>query len=117
MASTTSPNTSQATVLYPNTDASTFDLEYYLKTHMPLVDEHWGPKGLKGWTITKYVTADGNEPKFSIAAVLTWESDAHALDALKSEAAKIVLGDIPKFSNVEPVVMLGSVIAAKGSMS
>lgn len=41
------------TVIYPKTETSTFDLDYYMKTHMPLVQEKWGAHGLKNWTVTK----------------------------------------------------------------
>ena len=36
------------TVLYENVDDATFDLDYYLAKHMPLVDEKFKPFGLKG---------------------------------------------------------------------
>ena len=32
------------TVMYPAGEA--FDTDYYLKTHMPLVRDRWGPHGL-----------------------------------------------------------------------
>jgi hypothetical protein len=27
-------------------------MDYYLKTHMPLVQEKWGPSGLKSWKVS-----------------------------------------------------------------
>ena len=36
------------TVLYPNTSDSTFNLEYYTSSHMPMVAEQFGPYGFKG---------------------------------------------------------------------
>lgn len=38
------------TVLYPQ---GKFDLDYYLKTHMPLVESTWAPKGLTDWKVAK----------------------------------------------------------------
>jgi hypothetical protein len=33
------------TVLYPNTPGSRFDLDYFVNTHIPLVETHWGAGG------------------------------------------------------------------------
>ena len=40
-------------VLYPR--AATFNMEYYLATHMPLVKKSWAQYGLKKYTVTQYV--------------------------------------------------------------
>ena len=47
--------TVQGYVLYPNDEDDWFDLGYYLKTHMPLVEKLWTPMGLKGWEVTNIV--------------------------------------------------------------
>jgi hypothetical protein len=36
-------------VLYANEDNIKFDMNYYLKKHMPMVLEIWGPFGLIDW--------------------------------------------------------------------
>lgn len=41
------------TVLYPNVEDATFNLEYYLQTHMPLAMQHFGPHGLIGYRVQK----------------------------------------------------------------
>jgi len=33
-------------VMYPNQEGATFDHEYYVQTHMNLVEEHFTPFGL-----------------------------------------------------------------------
>ena len=43
------------TVLYENLDDATFDLDYYLAKHMPLVGEKFKPFGIKGWRVLKAV--------------------------------------------------------------
>lgn len=46
------------TVMYPQGD---FNLDYYLKTHMPLVENAWKSKGLKNWQVQKIgPQADGS---------------------------------------------------------
>ena len=47
------------TVMYPVGEA--FDTDYYLKTHMPLVKDRWGPLGLKSAQAIKGIAkADGS---------------------------------------------------------
>ena len=41
-------------VLYPNPEGATFDMDYYLATHMPLVSESWSQYGLKGWEVVQF---------------------------------------------------------------
>lgn len=51
------------TILYPSVSDATFNLDYYLKTHMPLVSKEFGPHGLKGWKVSRY----DNRPSLSDA--------------------------------------------------
>lgn len=52
----------EVTVLYPNVSDATFNLDYYLKTHMPLVVKEFGPHGLKGWKVAKSVPTPTTSP-------------------------------------------------------
>jgi len=100
-----------ATVLYPNEDDTKFDLDYYLKTHMPLVQERFGKYGMKGWEVVEYKPgADGAKPKFAIGATLIWEAPDHLAAALSSEDAGVVFGDVPNFTNKQPIFLGGAVV-------
>lgn len=86
-------------VTYPATAGATFDRDYYVATHLPLVREKFGPHGL--------IDAAGYFPEDSAAglaiAVLTF-ADAAARDgALGSADAGPVFGDIPNFTSVQPI--------------
>jgi uncharacterized protein (TIGR02118 family) len=103
-----------AVVVYPNEPDTTFDTDYYLKTHMPLVAQHWGPAGLKSWSVVKYERdLEGTSPKYLIAATLVWESEEAVKAAVAGEAAAIVFGDIPNVTNKKPVTLAGSVIGSQ----
>lgn len=47
-------------VSYPRQEGVTFDEEYYVNTHMKLVEKHWGPHGMKSWTIVKFDEGDSS---------------------------------------------------------
>lgn len=100
-----------ATVLYPNDDDITFDMDYYLATHMPLVQEKFGKHGLKKWEVLQYGPGgDGSKPKYAVGATLIFDSPEDLGKALGSEDAKPVFGDIPNFTNKQPVFMGGNLI-------
>ena len=42
------------TVLYPNHADATFDMDYYLARHMPMVMERFGAHGMTGWRVTTF---------------------------------------------------------------
>ncbi|TGO28237.1 hypothetical protein BPAE_0030g00230 [Botrytis paeoniae] len=90
------------TVIYPKTETSTFDMDYYMKTHMPLVQEKWGPYGLKNWTVTKLDESAG----YSVQALLWFESKEAWAKAGEAEGPTI-MGDVPKFSSEKPLLVFG----------
>lgn len=58
----------------PNTQSLRFHPDY-LKTHMPLVQEKWGPSGMTDYNVLQYkAAADGSPSPFSVGATLRFES-------------------------------------------
>ncbi|KAJ5587400.1 uncharacterized protein N7459_003165 [Penicillium hispanicum] len=95
-------------VIYPNEPDLQFDEEYYMKTHMPLVDQTWKSYGLTSWKVNKYTQAlDGTPAKFRIAAHLVWENEEAMHKALKDPKSSKVFADIPNFTNVKPITLAG----------
>lgn len=101
-----------STVLYPASSDLTFDLDYYLKKHMPLAVKKWAKYGLKDWKVVQFAPgADGSQP-YSIGAILTWESADGIRKALTGEEAAEVMGDVKNYTNKNPVFLLGDVVGA-----
>ncbi|EME85973.1 uncharacterized protein MYCFIDRAFT_132791 [Pseudocercospora fijiensis CIRAD86] len=101
------------TVMYPNEDDATFDLKYYTETHMALVDKHWKELGLIGWSISNGHPS-GTKPLYSVACTLVWQSREHAEKAMAHESTQQVFGDVPNFSNKEPILLAGDVVKTSG---
>jgi uncharacterized protein (TIGR02118 family) len=98
--------TTTVTVMYPNTPGSKFDMDYYLASHIPLVDKLWGPKLISVRAIKGLATPDPATPvPFQVIAILEMESP-DVLQQLIAEHGQEVMGDIPKFTDVEPVVQI-----------
>jgi uncharacterized protein (TIGR02118 family) len=95
------------TVLYPNTPDSRFDVDYFVNTHIPLVKEHWGGKGLTSVKLLKGAgTADPGTPApYQVITVLGFES-LQAFRAAAKESGAAVIGDIANFTDVRPIVQI-----------
>lgn len=103
------------TVLYPRDETSTFDMKYYLATHMPLAEKAWVPHGLLSWSVTEIPAvpgADGKLPAYSVQTFTTWEAKGESgMDGvgagMASEDGQALAADVPNFSNRMPSVLAG----------
>ncbi|KAI1087217.1 hypothetical protein F5B19DRAFT_81463 [Rostrohypoxylon terebratum] len=87
--------------------AGKFDMEYYLKTHMPLVQKTWAPFGLKSWKVVQYTDP---ESPYAVQALLEWDDLAQWEKASTSAEAASVFGDITNFTDVKPDKLQGTVV-------
>ncbi|MDF2235556.1 EthD family reductase [Albimonas sp. CAU 1670] len=102
------PITVQA--IYPITEGATFDYDYYTSTHLPLVQKHFGPKGLSGISASKGLAGGpGVAPGYFAVATMTFPDEA-AMQAALGEAGP-VLADIANFTTCQPDLLIGEVIA------
>ncbi|KAI1071885.1 hypothetical protein NW752_001483 [Fusarium irregulare] len=95
----------QVLVVYPS--GPSFDMDYYLKTHMPLVASKWGPLGLKNYKILNFQEGQA----YQVQATLEWDSVEAFDKAAANEVAKDIFGDIKNFYNGEPMLLKGPVVA------
>nr|POF24730.1 hypothetical protein CFP56_71705 [Quercus suber] len=95
------------TVLYPS--HHTFDLSYYLTTHMPLVSRHWGPHGMTGWKVLQISSPDS---VYQIQATLEFASGDAIQKAMSSDGRREVMGDIKNFTEAQPVIIAGPVVGS-----
>lgn len=95
-------------VIYPVSDKSTFDHEYYINTHMALVAEHMGPH-ISSTLVTKGLAGGPDIPApYHVVASIVF-ADQDAMNAAM-KAAGPVLADIPNFTNVKPDTLIGEVV-------
>jgi uncharacterized protein (TIGR02118 family) len=98
------------TVLYPEVDGATFDMDYYLAKHMPMVGERFGRHGLKGWRVERITgTPAGDKAPFSVKATLEFDS-ADAFKAALAAEGGPVIGDVPNFTALKPQFLIGEVL-------
>jgi len=113
---TTSTDTSKnekgmikVTILYPNGDGKTFDMDYYSNKHMPMVASLLGDS-LKLLAIDKGIaggTPDEPIPYLAIGYLYFDKLSAYQ-NSFGPNAEKIV-SDIPNYTNIQPVVQISEV--------
>jgi len=99
-------------ILYPNTEASRFDFEYYVNTHMPrsikLLSAHPGyrsvsvEKGLGG-------AAPGSPPTYAAICHFGFESVEAFMEAFMPHAAELQ-GDIPNYTDATAVIQINEIL-------
>jgi uncharacterized protein (TIGR02118 family) len=100
-------------VLYPRTERSRFDLDYYVNKHLPMVIKCPGG-ALKGVTVEAGLagTGPGSPPANAAVCRLLFESVDSFLAAFGPNAEKIQ-GDISNYTDVAPVIQINEVKISK----
>ncbi|MBV8398638.1 MAG: EthD family reductase [Acetobacteraceae bacterium] len=91
-------------VIYPQ--SSRFDLTYYVEKHIPLVRSRWNSLGLKNISVLKGTGGvGGGAATYPIMALLNFDrlEDFHAA---VQQHGKEVMGDIPNFTDAQPVLQI-----------
>jgi uncharacterized protein (TIGR02118 family) len=98
------------TVLYPDQPGARFDERYYLDTHTPLVQQRWGAMGLSDLRPMRGLgTPDGVAAPYRVITLLTFDS-AEALQRAVAAHGAEIFGDIPKFTDITPVVQVNEAL-------
>ncbi|HVO45512.1 MAG TPA: EthD family reductase [Steroidobacteraceae bacterium] len=99
----------RVSVLYPNGAGTKFDMAYYTSKHMPMVQKLCGAacrsiaaeRGVGGGE-------PGSKPTYIAAGHLTFDSVEAFQKAFGPNAAQI-LGDIPNYTNAQPIVQISEI--------
>ncbi len=90
-------------ILYPRADDdSTFDMDYYTSTHMPMLADAIGD-ACKGWGAS--AVAAGPWQAIGWATVESQD----AFNAAMAEHGSAIMGDVANYTNVAPDVVIGDI--------
>jgi uncharacterized protein (TIGR02118 family) len=100
-------------VIYPRTERSRFDVEYYMQKHMPMTIKSLGG-ALKGVTVETGVAGGepGSSPANAVVCRLLFDSVDAFVGAFTPHAEKIQ-GDIANYTDVKPVIQINEVKMSK----
>ncbi|MEP1330259.1 EthD family reductase [Pseudophaeobacter sp.] len=96
-------------VIYPISDSSTFDHDYYADTHMKLVAEHMG-EYIDQVLVTKGIAGGPKQPPaYHAVATMVFADQASMSAAMKQSGP--VMADVANFTNLQPQVLIGEVVS------
>lgn len=97
-------------VLYPNKAGSKFDLDYYVRRHLPLVRDRLEPAGMRSltYTVGRDIDPDAPPQTYRLSAELRFDDMESAARALQAHGPE-TQADIPNFTDVTPVILVGEV--------
>ena len=96
-------------ILYPNGEGKTFDMDYYEKTHMPMVAGFLG-KNLKYYEIDKGVagkTLNAEAPFVAIGYFYCY--DVSEYSKVVGQNRDAILNDIKKYTNIQPTIRISEI--------
>ncbi|TVZ57394.1 uncharacterized protein (TIGR02118 family) [Lutibacter sp. Hel_I_33_5] len=100
----------KVSVLYPDGEGKTFDMDYYCNKHIPMVAELLGD-AVKGATVEKGLAggAPDSAAPFQAMGNIYFESVEAFQNSFGPHADKI-MGDIPNYTNIEPIFQISEVM-------
>ena len=99
----------KVSVFYPHSAGASFDMNYYVTKHMPMVRDKLGP-ACKGIAVDQGVGGGtpGASPTYVAIGHILCES-AETFQAAFAPHAKAIMGDIPNYTKIQPVIQISEV--------
>lgn len=96
-------------ILYPNGEDKTFDMDYYEKTHMPMVAGFIG-ENLKFYEIDKGVSGrtPNDKPPY-VAIGYFYIKDVALYNQAIAKNRDAVVNDFKNYTNIQPVVQISEI--------
>lgn len=103
----------KVSVMYPHQPNARFDHAYYRDKHMPLVQERLG-HACRFYTVDKGLAggSPGEAPTY-VAMCHIYCDSADAFNNAFAPHAKEILGDIPNYTDLSPVLQISEVVVGQ----
>lgn len=99
----------KVSVLYPNIEGKKFDMEYYLSTHIPLVQQKLGA-ALKGTAVEAGLSGmDPGSPAAYVAMGHLYFDSVEAFQTAFGPHAQAIMDDIPNYTHIQPTIQISEV--------
>lgn len=99
----------KVSVYYPYSDGASFDMDYYLSSHMPMVFDRCSPK-IKSMHVDGGLAGGppGSTPPFAAIGHLVFDSVEDFQSSFGPHTDEI-MGDIPNYTKIEPVIQISEI--------
>ena len=100
----------KVTIIYPNGEGKTFDMDYYKEKHMPMV-ANLLEGAIKHYKIDKGIASGRPDQPIPYLAIgyLYFDKLSEYQEAFGPNAEKI-LNDIPNYTNIQPIVQVSEIV-------
>ena len=102
----------KVTVFYGNEEGKSFNMDYYVNTHMPLVQERLTPFGMRYYNVEKGISdTDPSAPPMYVAVGYLLFNDVDGVhEGFKTHGRELV-GDVKNFTDIEPKFLISELVA------
>jgi uncharacterized protein (TIGR02118 family) len=99
----------KVSVFYPYREGSTFDIDYYCNSHIPMVRQKLGT-ACKGAAVEQGIVGatTGSPPAFIAMGHLYFDS-AEAFQAAFGPHSEAIMADIPNYTDIQPTIQISDV--------
>jgi len=100
----------KVSVFYPNGPEAKFDMDYYCRRHIPMVQALVGA-ALKGAAVERGLngTEPGAGPSFLALGHLTFDS-VESFEASFGAHSREIMADIPNYTNIQPFIQISEIM-------
>ena len=98
-------------IFYPNTPGARFDMDYYLRTHMPMsIEKQSAGQGYRGVSVERGVggAEPGSPPTYIAMCHYLFDSAEDFLAAFQLHA-DVLQEDIPNYTDLQAVIQFSAV--------
>lgn len=102
-------------ILYPRTQGSRFDMEYYLNTHIPLaIDLLSAHAGYHGVSVERGIAGATPGAEAPYVALCHFRFDSvESFMAARTPHSAALQGDIANYTDIEPLILFNEVVLAR----
>ena len=96
-------------VFYPNEEGKKFDMDYYLNSHIPMVQEKLGA-ALKGGAVEQGLggVEPGSPATYVAMGHLLFDS-VEAFQSAFGPHSEAIMADIPNYTDIQPTIQISEV--------
>ena len=98
-------------ILYPDASGARFDMDYYVRTHMPLsIARLSAGRGFRGVSVERGIGGPepGSRPAFVAMCHYLFDSSDDFVAAFMPHAAELQ-GDMPNYTDIVPIIQISAV--------
>jgi len=99
----------KVSVFYPNEEGNKFDMNYYLNSHIPMLQEKLGA-ALKGGAVEQGLSSvePGSPATYVAMGHLLFDS-VEAFQSAFGPHSEAIMSDIPNYTDVKPTIQISEV--------